>query len=152
MKSVLRLRGLDCAHCAAELEEKISNLNGVQSAVVSFVNGLLTVEYDGEETLERIIAEANAFEEVRGGEELEDFDTGKKRRFQWFMIAFSALFFVGGILLERFAVGVVAHYICYALAYFAVGYPVLINTGKNIVKGKIFDENFIMTIASIGAA
>ncbi|MBQ3221716.1 MAG: cadmium-translocating P-type ATPase [Clostridia bacterium] len=152
MKSVLRLRGLDCAHCAAELEEKISALDGVQSAVVSFVNGLLTVEYDGEETLEKIIAETNAFEEVRVVEETENADAGKKRRFQWLLIALSALFFVGGGLLERFAVGAVAHYICYALAYFAVGYPVLINTGKNIVKGNIFDENFLMTVASIGAA
>ena len=32
-----------------------------------------------------------------------------------------------------------------------VGYKVLINTVKNIAKGRIFDENFLMTLASIGA-
>lgn len=39
----------------------------------------------------------------------------------------------------------------YVIAYLLSGYGVLLNSIKNIFKGKIFDENFLMTIATIGA-
>jgi Cd2+/Zn2+-exporting ATPase len=48
-------------------------------------------------------------------------------------------------------VGAIFSYVFFGLAYLTVGYPVLISTVKNISKGKIFDENFLMTAASIGA-
>lgn len=37
------------------------------------------------------------------------------------------------------------------VAYLMAGYEILFNAVKNIIKGKVFDENFLMTIASIGA-
>lgn len=39
----------------------------------------------------------------------------------------------------------------YVIAYLLSGYGVLLNSIKNIFKGKIFDENFLMSIATIGA-
>ncbi len=39
----------------------------------------------------------------------------------------------------------------FALSYLIVSYEVLINSAINISHGKIFDENFLMSIASIGA-
>lgn len=39
----------------------------------------------------------------------------------------------------------------FGMAYLLAGYDVLLNAGKNILKGKVFDENFLMSIASIGA-
>jgi len=60
-----------------------------------------------------------------------------------------------GVLLEHFggktALVRAFEYSSYILAYLIVGYPVLLSTVKNIVRGKIFDENFLMTVASIGA-
>ena len=41
--------------------------------------------------------------------------------------------------------------ILFIIAYAIIGYDILWNSLKNILKGKIFDENFLMTIASIGA-
>lgn len=55
-----------------------------------------------------------------------------------------------GLTHDSLAAKIIA-YVFYSVAYIAVGHPVLINTAKNIAKGKIFDENFLMTIASIGA-
>ena len=165
MKKIIQLEGLDCAGCAAELEAKIAALDGVSSASLAFVNQKLTVEYDAEQTLEKVLYVANHFEEVhvvdekdRGSSALTDKKTlspeRKKRRLEWILIAFSSMFFVGGILLEYLAQGLAAEicsYVCYGIAYFSVGYPVLFSTAKNICKGKIFDENFLMTIASVGA-
>ena len=39
----------------------------------------------------------------------------------------------------------------YLIPYALVGYDVLLRAAKNILHGKIFDENFLMTIATIGA-
>jgi Cd2+/Zn2+-exporting ATPase len=42
-------------------------------------------------------------------------------------------------------------YIVFVAAYLLSGWRVLLRTGKNILKGKIFDENFLMTAATVGA-
>lgn len=39
----------------------------------------------------------------------------------------------------------------FGLVYLGVGYDVLFKAGRNIIRGKVFDENFLMAIASIGA-
>ena len=73
---------------------------------------------------------------------------------EWLTIALSALLFGIGIVMENLGwqmVGKIIAYVCFAIAYLVVGYPVLKSTWKNIKKGRIFDENFLMTVASIGA-
>ena len=44
MKKVFRLEGLDCAHCAAKIEEKVSKLEGVKSVVINFMTTKMTLE------------------------------------------------------------------------------------------------------------
>lgn len=44
-----------------------------------------------------------------------------------------------------------ANLIIYLVPYFVVGYDVLWRSAKNIVRGNVFDENFLMSIATIGA-
>ena len=39
----------------------------------------------------------------------------------------------------------------YLIIYFIIGYDVLFKAIKNIIRGQIFDENFLMCIATIGA-
>lgn len=36
-------------------------------------------------------------------------------------------------------------------AYLTAGYDVLLSAFKNLFKGKVFDENFLMSIATLGA-
>lgn len=58
MKKVYRLRDLDCANCAAKMENAINKLPQVESAVVSFLTQKMTVTYaegvDEEEALQQI--------------------------------------------------------------------------------------------------
>lgn len=168
MQTVLQLDGLDCAVCAAELEEKISKIQGVNNASVAFATQKLSLEYDSAETLDKVIYAANHFEEVRVvlrneknalasvdgiHETTDDFVTDnavKKRRNEWLRMAISAVCFVFGAvsgLLSWMAVSLCA----YLAAYVAVAYPIWITTVKNISKGNVFDENFLMTVASVGA-
>ena len=155
MKQVLKIKGLDCAGCAAELERQISKMAGVTSASVSFVNQKITVEYDTQETLEKIVDVVNHFEEVKVINEVGRVEpNAENHKKSWLLIALSFVLFLIAFLLEKFVSGLgteVARYLLYVGSYLIVGYPVLLATVKNVFKGKIFDENFLMTVASIGA-
>lgn len=46
MKSKFKIKGLDCANCAAELERTINKIEGVNNASISFITEKLEIEYD----------------------------------------------------------------------------------------------------------
>lgn len=54
MKSTYKIRGIDCANCAAQLENAISKVEGVQSASISFMSERMALEYD-EQSKEEIM-------------------------------------------------------------------------------------------------
>ena len=64
-----------------------------------------------------------------------------------------ALFLVGLIFNQPLhdTPGAIAEYAVLIPAYLISGWSVLTSAGRNILRGKIFDENFLMTIATIGA-
>lgn len=46
MKSKYKIKGLDCANCANELERAIQKINGVESASINFITQKMELEYD----------------------------------------------------------------------------------------------------------
>ena len=46
---------------------------------------------------------------------------------------------------------IIINNILYLIAYIIVGYNIVLKALRNILRGKVFDENFLMTIATIGA-
>lgn len=153
-KTILHLENLDCPVCAEELQSDLQKIKGVKSVLVDYLSQTITLDAENEETIAKVVKKANTFEEVRvlDGDRYEM--KSNRRLREWCMIGISTLFFLAGILLEHLASGMVAKvfcYLCFAVAYVTVGYPVLVSTAKNIVKGRVFDENFLMTIASLGA-
>lgn len=54
-----RIDGLDCANCAAKIENKISKLSGVRSASLSFMTGKLVLEAD-DGVMDEIVEKAKA--------------------------------------------------------------------------------------------
>ena len=48
MKKKFKLQDLDCANCAAKMEESIKKIDGVNDAVVSFMTQKMTVDADDE--------------------------------------------------------------------------------------------------------
>ncbi len=154
MKKVLRICGLDCPVCAEALQGDIQKIKGVRSVSVDYVTQTIALEYENDDALKKAIKTANNFEEVRvldGGRYVAKVESHKK---QWIQIVVSVGLLLVGILFEyafRFSASIYFAYAFYAGAYLAVGYPVLISTVKNVSKGRVFDENFLMTVASIGA-
>ncbi len=152
--TVLHLENLDCPVCAEALQCDLQKIKGVNSVSVDYVSQTITLDAESEEAVAKVVKKANSFEEVRvldGGR----YETKSNSHLRaWIMIGISTLFFIAGILFEHLGTGTVAtvfRYLCFAIAYIAVGYPVLISTAKNISKGRVFDENFLMTVASLGA-
>lgn len=59
MKKKFKLQDLDCANCAAKMEENIKKLDGVVDATVSFMTQKLTIEADDErfdEIMKEVVA------------------------------------------------------------------------------------------------
>lgn len=154
-KTVLHIENLDCPVCAQSLQADLAKIKGAESVVVDYVTQTISLQTDDERVLQKVISTANKFEEVR----VLDGDkyvakTQNAHIKEWLQIIVSALFFAVGLTFEKFFSANffrVTSYVSYAVAYFAVGYPVLVSSCKNIIKGRIFDENFLMTIASVGA-
>jgi len=46
MKSKFRMKGLDCANCAAELERQIQKIEGIERATINFMTEKMELEYD----------------------------------------------------------------------------------------------------------
>lgn len=158
MRTKIQLKNLDCANCARELEEEISKIGGVKSVSVDFMRQSISLEYESEEVLAAVKRAADSFEDVRVVETPQAAKAGawSEHRAEIIALAFAALCLVAGIVLEYtiaetyFAAEIVS-YVLFAAAYLTVGWKTLLETVKNIAHGRIFDENFLMTVASVGA-
>lgn len=128
---------IDCADCARKVEEALSSDNRIESAHFDFQRGRLTVVSKLSDNEIKRIAEDTEDELVFHDEKKE-----KKDRAIW-RIAAAAAFF---IIAEVSGIGYIA-----ILSWLIAGYDVVFKAIKNIFRGKVFDENFLMAIATIGA-
>lgn len=154
---LIKIQNLHCAACAMELQEDIAKIKGVNEVSVDFISQSISVDVASDEVLRKVIKTANHFEKVKVLDEETLLPPKESHKKEILQIVVAAVLFAVGLLIENLwvdeenLIGTVFMYVVYALAYLTVGYPVLISTVKNVIKGKIFDENFLMTVASIGA-
>lgn len=150
----IKIKNLCCANCGRELEEELNAVNGV-SATVDFMNMTVVVAADSPEAYDKAIDVITHFEDVEiddGGRKNEGVLRSHIKEI--LQIAISIVFFIPAVIIDFVTSGDVWTYIdyaLYALAFIPVAYPVIWNTIRNVAAGKIFDENFLMTIAAIGA-
>lgn len=57
MKKIYKLKGLDCANCAAKMESQVQKIKGVENASISFMTGRMIIECN-EENLDEIMKQA----------------------------------------------------------------------------------------------
>lgn len=150
----IKIANLCCANCARELEEELNRIDGV-SATVDFMNMTVVLKTSSTEAYDKAVYAISHFEDVKiiDGKP-EKVNLFASHRVEILRIIISLVCFIPALTLDLLALegGVkVLDYCLYGAAFIAVGYPVLWNTGKNLAKGKVFDENFLMSIAAIGA-
>lgn len=154
MKSY-RLEGLDCANCAMKIEKGVQKINGVKEATVNFTSGKLTIDAEEdhlatiEQETKKVVKELEPDVKVTEiDKEKVSEDGNEKERNTLFRILFSL---AGIALLLLFDFNEPIRLIGYLLIYLLIGYDVVKKAVMNIVKGKVFDENFLMSVATIGA-
>lgn len=160
--NVLKIENLDCPNCAKELEEEISKINGIDEVEVDFINQKVRFRTNEKMLIENVKFTCNHFEEVKVVEEKTQNIISKK---DLICNIIAIVVFVIGLVISKIYSfeyidynvdndKLVPYIISLALffsSYILVAYPIFISTFKNIIKGRIFDENFLMSIASIGA-
>ena len=152
----IKIANLCCANCGRELEELLNKIDGVEAAV-DFMNMRVILNAQSPDAREKAINAITHFEDVKIVDETSKKSVFKEHKKDIICLAAALALFVPAIVLDltgiaRFNLAYrITVYCLYGLSYLAAGHPVLINTAKNIVKGRIFDENFLMTIASLGA-
>ncbi|HFX3762409.1 cadmium-translocating P-type ATPase [Enterococcus faecium] len=150
-----RLEGLDCANCAMKIEKEVQKINGVKEATVNFTSGKLTIDAEEdhlatiEQETKKVVKELEPDVKVTEiDKEKVSEDGNEKERNTLFRILFSL---AGIALLLLFDFNEPIRLIGYLLIYLLIGYDVVKKAVMNIVKGKVFDENFLMSVATIGA-
>ena len=151
----ININGLDCAHCAMKVEQEINKMDEVEDAMIIFSTETLKVklnrEMSDDELLKRL---KNVIDKVESGITLsmkKDIKVIEKPKLfvckDHVELIIGTIIYIIGIILG----GTKYDVFIFGIAYLLIGYKVLFKALKNIKRGQIFDENFLMCIATIGA-
>ncbi len=159
MKKIFLLKGLDCPNCAAEIEKEVGELLGVTFSAVNLMKRTLTVEVDDfsvEAVTERMKTivhnhepEVEVSEYTGSQKNREDKDNGKKMILR--LIVGAVFFILGIVLAEVFKASLPAFLTCLIVAYVILGADIVFKAVKNMIRGRVFDENFLMSLSTLGA-
>ncbi|WP_199167230.1 heavy-metal-associated domain-containing protein [Thermotoga sp. SG1] len=147
------LKGLNCPKCAARIQKEVSNLPGIKSVNLDFATGKLKISgYDVDvKQIEKIVK--NIEPSVKVQRETKDPKESNELSTQRPFIV-GALMFIFSITVFEFKLFDFPEWfraVIYILSYLFTGWEILRAAIVNITKGQIFDENFLMTVATVGA-
>ena len=164
---VYLLKGLDCPNCSAKIEKEVGELDGVTSSTVNLMNQTLTVQagtsvaaslldtvttivHSHEPDVEVSEKQLEATAPVKKDEKAAVYnDEDKKRTIR---LAVGAVVYAIGMALTVFAkLPTLAELAFLIVAYVILGWDVVWQAVKNITRGQVFDEHFLMSVSTIGA-
>ena len=155
------LEGLDCANCAAKIEAKLRTLNGVDDLTITYATKQMKLSAKNPDQMIPMIKETiDAMEDgitivPKDNKVIKSEEAGEKKfSFNNPLVSIgvgAGIFIIGEILEHVGNVPTIPMFALFLIAYLVLGGKVLITAGKNIMKGQVFDENFLMCIATIGA-
>lgn len=147
MKKKLILTDLNCAHCAQEIEDQLNKIDGIEASLV-FATKTLTIKSEKKYDLEyikKIILGIENVNIVEEDEEIHDHGVQKlSLKDNILFLAGTILFFINIFTFKDTSL--------YLISYLLVGYKIVLKDGiRNIFKGRLFDERFLMIVATLGA-
>ncbi len=153
--TVYVMKNIDCANCSAKIEKKIQELPEVDDCILTFATRQLRVySSEGTKLLPKMQEIADQIEpgtviEIREeGKPSSDTRDDKHDHDIPELLAGAALFIIGELLshsMPPVSIG------CFVIAYLILGREVLLTALKNMKSGHVMDENFLMSLATIGA-
>lgn len=163
-KVEIALGGLNCAHCGEEIGNKVSKLDNVIQSNLNFISKKLTFEVaknvDEKLVTEEIIKIINdtepgldikvSFSDTKTKKENKE-EVEISNKGDLIKLIIGSIMYIFGIF--QTATGFESKFanIVFLMVYLIVGYDVLLKALKNASKGRVFDENFLMSIATVGA-
>ncbi|MGD9138727.1 MAG: heavy metal translocating P-type ATPase, partial [Desulfobacterales bacterium] len=157
---IFNVKNIDCASCAAKIENGLKSLDGISDAVLDFANLTLHVKA---EDVDRIVDEVRKIEpdaelipksEVTAAHKHDEAPGEIKLKKELSVLAVAAVLFITLLFFEdwlhRQPFSMLEIVIVVA-AYLIAGWNVLLGAIKTIRKGILFDENVLMVIATGGA-
>lgn len=155
MKSY-QLEGLDCANCAMKIEKKVQAIPGVKEASVNFATGKMMIDADkavieaiekqATEEIHRLEPEVKVIEVKNQISENHEPEKENKTALLRIIIASLSL-----LLLFLWKPAEPIRFVTFFAIFVLIGFDVIKQAVVNIRKGQVFDENFLMSIATIGA-
>jgi Cd2+/Zn2+-exporting ATPase len=151
------LKNIDCASCAAKIENGVKKLDNVKFVSVNFVHSTMTIDTDNLDEVRKRIKSLEPEVEIEANE------TNKKQQFKdefWenrkafikaitgIVLLVSSMIFSDELNSTPYSIG---KYLITITAYLVVGWNVITSAVKNIIRGRVFNEQFLMTIATLGA-
>ena len=151
-----KLEGLDCAVCAARIEKELQKIDGLEDVEVNFVTKSINLPEEKEEVALQAIMQVEPEVELRKIENKNrgsiSEKNGEEREIEVLIIS-GLLMMIGLVFLPylRRTPFSWAEYAVFLLSYTLVGWPVLYRAARQVIRGEFFDENFLMSISTIGA-
>lgn len=151
------LEGLNCAACAARIEEEAKRIRHVDRASLNLATNVLAIDAADVKNHGQIMKDVSGMvKEIEPGVTVKIL-TGKEERTGFGGSAGTreaAVLLAGGIL---FAAALLLRLpndlriMLYAVGYLLVGGRILAAAGRNLIRGRAFDENLLMSISTLGA-
>lgn len=149
------LTGLGCANCARKIESAVQKMEGVTSARLDFVNSKFYVEIpedqdaaDIREQIKNIMSDIEPGASIRDDAAEAESEEENSLKTRLAVYVAGLLLFITAIILPK---QTLAKPLLFITTWLIFGSEVLVKSFRNIRRGRIFDENFLMTIATIGA-
>ena len=156
------LQGLKCANCAAKIEKSAKTLDGVSHASVNFMTATLQIKISDDhpsniyQEIERVVHKHEpdicVLEKTNEKTNIEQTESDKTIPRKIITLIIGAIIFGAGIMLEHvFDMDEYIPLTVFVFGYIMLGSGVVLRAIRNIASGKVFDENFLMTVATVGA-
>lgn len=153
MKREYTLNGLHCANCADKIEKRVQKLDGVTFASVSIATSTLVLAAENDGIMEQVRQIVHSLEpDVIVTEKVKNqYIRGGGNTSQNIRLAVGAVCLAAALALDLWTDAVIPASVLFLAAYVVTGAPIVWKAIKGVVKGQLFDETFLMTIASLGA-
>ena len=166
MERIFLLKGLDCPNCSAKIEKEVGDLENVNSSSVNLMKQTLTIQtetFDNSivEQIETIVHSHEPDVEVSEQKADTSVAPDKKEKTPVYsdddkkltirLISGAVIYAVGMGLTLFGHVSLPVELGVLIVAYIILGWDVVWQAVKNITRGQIFDEHFLMSLSTIGA-
>ena len=143
------LNGLDCAHCAQKIVDKINLLDEVENAGLNFATKTLKITAENSKAFEKA---KKIVTEIEPDVKVKDFSSSQdEEKFSLIDLIIDIVGIALFALTMIFELNSTVSLILAVLAYLLISRKIIINLFKKIKKFDFFDENFLMVVASVGA-